>query len=144
MKRASWVWASLLAGAAAIVFFVTTRQATPPSSGTRSGPTITLPDFSPAALRGARAFEANCSRCHGVNATGTDKGPPLVHDIYNPGHHGDKAIYRAVRMGTPQHHWPFGNMPAQTQVTDKEIADIIRYIRELQEANGIFYRPHRM
>jgi cytochrome c551/c552 len=35
-------------------------------------------------------------------------------------------------------------MPPQPQVSDEELAAIIRYVRELQTANGIFYRPHRM
>ena len=35
-------------------------------------------------------------------------------------------------------------MPPQPQVSDEDIAAIVRYIRELQEANGIRYRPHRM
>jgi hypothetical protein len=35
-------------------------------------------------------------------------------------------------------------MPAQPEVTGHEMASIIRYVRELQAANGIFYRPHRM
>jgi hypothetical protein len=28
-------------------------------------------------------------------------------------------------------------MPPQAEVTDREVADIIRYVRELQKANGI-------
>lgn len=31
-----------------------------------------------------------------VTPYGTRKGPPLVHPIYNPGHHGNQAIYNAV------------------------------------------------
>tara|TARA_R110002110_G_scaffold156564_2_gene351669 strand:- start:2425 stop:2892 length:468 start_codon:yes stop_codon:yes gene_type:complete len=105
---------------------------------------VTVPQLSPIAMAGEAAFDANCRECHGQNAAGTDKGPPLVHDIYNPGHHGDAAFYAAARRGVQQHHWPFGNMPAQPEVKDDEIAAIIRYIRELQTANGIAYRPHRM
>lgn len=105
---------------------------------------VTVPQFSPIASAGKVAFDANCAECHGQNAAGTDKGPPLVHDIYNPGHHGDAAFYSAARRGVQQHHWPFGNMPAQPQVKDDEISAIVRYIRELQSANGIAYRPHRM
>ena len=93
---------------------------------------------------GARSFATNCQGCHGVNATGTDKGPPLVHDIYNPGHHGDMAFVTAVRFGTRQHHWPYGDMPAQPNVADDEIRAIIRFIRELQQANGIETKPHTM
>ena len=105
---------------------------------------VTVPKLSRIAITGKTAFDANCAQCHGRNAAGTDKGPPLVHDIYNPGHHGDAAFLAAVRRGVPQHHWPFGNMPGQPQVSDADIASIVRYVRELQSANGITYRPHRM
>ncbi|PHS22301.1 MAG: cytochrome C [Robiginitomaculum sp.] len=107
-------------------------------------PTIKIPKLSPAAAKGQKVFNATCAECHGINATGSDKGPPLIHDIYNPGHHGDYAFYRAAKTGTPQHHWRFGNMPPQTNVTDDQIASILRFIRETQEANGIFYRKHKM
>jgi YHS domain-containing protein len=50
----------------------------------------------------------------------------------------------AVRRGVPRHHWPFGDMPAQPQVTDDQLAQIVRYVRELQQANGIVYQEHRM
>jgi hypothetical protein len=35
-------------------------------------------------------------------------------------------------------------MPSQPQVTDQQLLEIVRYVRELQAANGIVYRPHRM
>jgi mono/diheme cytochrome c family protein len=94
--------------------------------------------------QGKNAFDANCASCHGAGGRGTVQGPPLVHDVYNPGHHDDASFYRAARNGVPQHHWPFGNMPAQPKVSDGELAEIIRYVRALQQANGIFYRPHTM
>jgi mono/diheme cytochrome c family protein len=103
-----------------------------------------IPSFSAATLAGKTAFDANCAACHGKLGTGTDKGPPLVHDIYNPGHHDDTSFHRAARVGTQQHHWRFGNMPPQPQVTTEQINGIVRYIREVQAANGIHYRPHRM
>jgi len=105
---------------------------------------IIMPKLTPLAAKGQIVFNKNCSRCHGINATGTYKGPPLINDIYNPGHHGDIAFYRAAKLGSPQHHWPYGNMPPQPQVTKTDIASIVRFIREVQEANGIFYHPHRM
>ena len=103
-----------------------------------------IPEFSPIALAGQSAFDANCANCHGENAAGTGQGPPLLNDIYNPGHHPDAAFQSAVRRGVPRHHWPFGDMPAQPQVTDEQLAQIVRYVRELQQANGIVYREHRM
>ena len=105
---------------------------------------VRVPQLSQTALNGKKAFDANCAQCHGPNAAGSKQGPPLVHDIYNPGHHGDAAFVFAAKRGTRQHHWNFGNMRPVPQVSDAEIATITRYVRELQQANGIFYRPHRM
>ncbi len=105
---------------------------------------VKVPTLSEVAARGKIAFDANCATCHGVNATGTDQGPPLVHDIYNPGHHADGAFLLAAKHGVRQHHWPFGNMPPQPQVTEEQVTAIVRYVRELQVANGITERPHRM
>ena len=105
---------------------------------------ITVPEYSMMARAGLTAFEANCASCHGSNGTGTDKGPPLLHEIYNPGHHSDGSFVSAVRKGVRSHHWRFGDMPPQPKVSDLEIAEIVRYVRELQVANGIVYREHHM
>lgn len=105
---------------------------------------VKVPPLSDAAKSGKVAFDANCASCHGTNASGTDKGPPLVHDFYNPGHHADGAFFLAAKLGVRQHHWGFGNMPPQPRVTERQLAAIVRYVRELQIANGITYRPHRM
>jgi mono/diheme cytochrome c family protein len=96
------------------------------------------------ARSGKALFEANCAECHGQIGGGTDHGPPLVHDIYNPGHHADISFLLAARNGVRAHHWPFGNMPPQPQVNEAQVEAIVTYVRELQQANGITYRPHRM
>lgn len=82
-------------------------------------------------------FDANCATCHGPNASGSDQGPPLVHRIYEPSHHGDMAFLLAARQGVRAHHWRFGNMPAIDSVTEDEVVQITAYIRALQRANGI-------
>lgn len=87
--------------------------------------------------RGSALFAKNCASCHGWNAEGTDKGPPLAHQTYEPSHHGDDAFYRAVRQGVQSHHWQFGNMPPVAGVTDDEIAQMISYVRAKQVAIGI-------
>ncbi len=89
------------------------------------------------ATGGAAIFERRCAGCHGREAKGTDKGPPLVHKIYEPSHHADMAFYLAVRQGVKSHHWPFGDMPPVTGVSDEEVAQIIAYVRGLQRAAGI-------
>jgi mono/diheme cytochrome c family protein len=113
--------------------------------GGRSGSaSVRIPELSPVAALGQKAFDNNCASCHGEGGSGTDQGPPLIHDIYNPGHHADATFYAAARRGVRQHHWRFGNMPAQPQVSSSNMAAIIRYVREVQQANDISYRPHNM
>ncbi|HCE71851.1 c-type cytochrome [Ruegeria pomeroyi] len=100
---------------------------------------VTLPtELSQNARIGQRAFEAKCAVCHGQNAAGQNGvAPPLVHPIYRPGHHADAAFLIAARNGVRAHHWKFGNMPPVEGITDGEVQMITRYIRELQQANGI-------
>jgi len=105
---------------------------------------VTEPVLSAQATIGKVAYDANCAACHGKKAAGSKQGPPLIHAIYNPGHHGDEAFFRAVKGGVPQHHWSFGNMPARPGISDPQIAAIVKYVREVQVANGINYRPHNM
>ena len=100
---------------------------------------VEVPQLSTEAVEGESLFNSNCASCHGVNAAGQDGvAPPLVHKIYEPGHHGDGAFYLAVTRGVRQHHWPFGNMPPLQSVNEPDVAKIISYVRELQRANGIF------
>ena len=101
---------------------------------------VTVPaELTADAKIGKRAFEAKCAECHGANAAGRNGlGPPLVHKIYEPSHHSDMAFIMAVKTGVRAHHWRFGNMPPIGGVTDAEVKLITRYVRELQEENGIF------
>ena len=105
---------------------------------------VTVPELTTTAVKGEKYYDKSCISCHGDNASGTKNGPPLVHDIYNPGHHADEAFYRATLQGVKQHHWPYGNMPPRPEISKREVSYIIAYVRELQEANGIVYKSHRM
>ncbi len=94
--------------------------------------------LSPQAEMGRRIFEAKCATCHGQNAAGqAGVAPPLVHQIYRPAHHADIAFVLAAKNGVQAHHWNFGNMPPVEAITEGEVKLIVRYIRELQQANGI-------
>ena len=101
------------------------------------GVDVRVPELSAAAVTGKVAFDANCAKCHGKNAAGTDKGPPLVHKLYTPGHHSDRAFFKASQRGARRHHWPYGNMKPLPNVTDAQLTGIVKYVRELQVANGI-------
>lgn len=105
---------------------------------------VTVGQLSDRAVRGQKAFNENCAACHGVNGAGTQVGPPLIHDIYNPGHHSNESFNRAVTSGVQQHHWPYGDMPPQKHVRFVDMIDILTFVREVQQQNGITYRKHRM
>ncbi len=88
---------------------------------------------------GRQIFEKNCAQCHGKLADGRDGiGPPLVHHYYRRGHHANIAFYMAAERGVQAHHWPFGDMPTQPQVSPNEMTLVINYLRELQNHNGIY------
>lgn len=87
--------------------------------------------------KGEALFAANCARCHGEKAVGTGNGPPLVHKIYEPNHHGDVAFQRAAANGVRAHHWQFGDMPKIEGVSPADVEQIIGYVRWLQRQAGI-------
>jgi len=87
---------------------------------------------------GEAKFNANCAACHGQQGVGTKQGPPLVHKIYEPNHHGDPAFQRAAANGVKAHHWEFGNMPKIDAVTPGDVDQIVAYVRWLQKQAGIF------
>lgn len=99
---------------------------------------IQMPPIDGNAAIGQRIFESVCIACHGTNAVGVEgAGPPLIHVIYEPGHHGDESFQRAVATGVRSHHWRFGDMPPVEGLTRGDVAMVIAYIREIQRANGI-------
>jgi mono/diheme cytochrome c family protein len=111
----------------------------PPTAAGSPMVAVTLPDSLTAiAQDGKILFDRTCAACHGANAAGSGNGPPLVHKIYEPNHHGDQSFLLAARNGVRAHHWQFGNMPPQPEVSDAQVGTIVTYVRELQRANGIF------
>lgn len=114
-------------------------EAAGPESGGPGMVAVTLPaTLSDKAARGAAVFAARCASCHGDKADGREgAGPPLIHKIYEPSHHGDMSFFLAVENGVRSHHWRFGNMAPVDGVTRAEIGAMIAYVREVQRANGI-------
>ena len=105
---------------------------------------VSVGELSPLASKGQLVFNTNCVSCHGVNAAGGMGGPPLIHDIYNPGHHANGAFINAVRNGVRQHHWQFGNMPPQRHIVFGDMVFLMKFIREVQQQNGIKTKAHKM
>ena len=141
MKSTIAIGAVVVAGVMGYLFWPASPKTTDTTAGIGGEALVDviLPDtLSSAAQIGKIGFEAKCAACHGVNAAGkAGVAPPLVHIIYEPGHHGDESFQRAAAMGVRAHHWRFGDMPAIDDVTPADVTMITAYIRELQVANGI-------
>ncbi len=105
---------------------VTSTAALPPT-GTAAAPAV---------ADGAAVYQQYCAECHGVDLRGTDKGPSQLSIIYEPNHHGDYAYRVAIREGTREHHWWFGDMPPVEGITDLEIEKVISFIRAEQQRLG--------
>lgn len=86
---------------------------------------------------GKKLFAANCASCHGADLKGTDKGPAMLHKVYEPSHHGDAAFQMAAKYGVRAHHWQFGDMKPVPAVTPDEVAHITAYVRMEQRKVGI-------
>ncbi len=117
-------------GAATWLLMATTRQ--------DESVAVAVPGLSARAAEGRKAFARACAACHGADGGGGGSGPSLIHRIYRPGHHGDGAFRVAITRGVRQHHWKFGDMPPQPQVSPAEIEAIIAFIRQTQKANRIY------
>ena len=90
------------------------------------------------AAAGQQVFQEHCVGCHGSQLEGSAEGPSLLHPYYKPEHHGDISVYLAVYQGVQQHHWQFGNMPAQKQLTPEDAGHLLSYIRAEQKRAGLF------
>jgi mono/diheme cytochrome c family protein len=88
-------------------------------------------------VKGKVLYDQNCQVCHGKNGLGTNQGPPLVNNIYNPRHHADLAFHLAVRNGVRSHHWKFGDMKPIPNLSPEDVEHIVQYVRKIQRKSGI-------
>ena len=88
-------------------------------------------------MSGMELFRANCAVCHGDKGTGSDTGPPLIHEYYHPYHHPDFAFHAAVMSGVSRHHWEYGDMPPVSGLNEDDVEKIICYVRSLQQDSGM-------
>jgi cytochrome c len=124
--------------ACVLVWKLISVENTPPKPDGATMVAVTLPSLSGEAKKGQIRFQEKCAVCHGKKADGKEGlGPPLVHKIYEPSHHGDGAFHLAALSGVRAHHWPFGDMPPIENVAEQDVAQIVVFVRALQRANGI-------
>jgi len=122
-------WRLVLAGACLIVLMdaqAQTMQIPKPSAGLMPNP-----------ARGRTLYGTNCASCHGADLKGSDKGPPMLHKVYETSHHSDAAFQLAVKNGVRAHHWNFGPMVPVPALTPDDVAHVTAYIRAEQRKVGI-------
>ena len=107
------------------------------ASAQRPPPPKPSPGLVPNPARGKPLYEKTCAVCHGQTLTGTDKGPPFLHFVYVPAHHGDASFQMAVANGSRAHHWKFGDMAPVPGLSPDDVAHITAYVRSVQRRAGI-------
>jgi len=140
MSRNTIIGGVVIAAIAVAIYWGMLRPQNEMTAEVEAGPMVevTVPELTGAAKMGEQFFNAKCAVCHGENAAGKEGfGPPLIHKIYEPSHHGDMAFMLAPRRGVQAHHWRFGDMPPVEGLTDGDIKQLIAYVRTVQRANGI-------
>lgn len=102
---------------------------------------VVVPQPSPGLMpnpgQGKALYARHCASCHGADLNGSDKGPPFLHRVYEPAHHGDASFQMAVRHGVRAHHWGFGDMAPVPGVSADDAAHIIAFVRGEQRKVGI-------
>ena len=84
------------------------------------------------AAAGAVLYEARCAGCHGAAGEGAEAGPPLDDPLYVSPGYSDQELARAVRNGAQQEHWDLGAMPGFRSLNDRELSDLVAFVRDLQ------------
>jgi len=82
-------------------------------------------------------MDNGCSNCHGDKLQGGTNGPPLVYPMYKRTSHSKGRFFVSIRNGVKQDHWYFGDMPANPQLTDSEIDDLISFISKSIKLNDL-------
>lgn len=95
------------------------------------------PGLMPNPAQGKGLYAQHCAACHGTDLKGSDKGPPMLHKVYEPSHHADIAFQLAVANGVRAHHWQFGDMAPVPGLTSDEVAHVTAFIRGEQRKVGI-------
>ena len=82
---------------------------------------------------GQISFHKVCAQCHGADAMGCKRAPNFLQKKFIPKKFSNARIARTIINGSDS-----GAMPSQKKrVTDKEIGEIIQYIRYSQKEAGI-------
>ena len=84
-------------------------------------------------ITGQAKFHEVCANCHGPDAMGGNKAPKLIQKKFISLNYSDQSIARIIINGSSS-----GAMPSQKRkVSEKEINEIIKYLRYSQKEAGL-------
>lgn len=89
--------------------------------------------------RGAAIYGANCASCHGGALEGTTRGPSLLDPVYDE--ITDADVRTAVRNGVEEVRWEFGPMPATGGLSDRQIDEVVVFLRASRSAGVSVTNP---
>ncbi len=98
-----------------------------------NGNAYTQTSLAASIANGKKVYQKNCLTCHQANGGGVPKmNPPLIHASFVMGN--KKKLIQWVLLGSTEKvpidgKYYSNNMPAQATLKDKEIADVLTYIR---------------
>lgn len=82
---------------------------------------------------GQKYFHRACAGCHGPDAMGGNRAPKFIQEIYSSSAYSDEKFSKIILNGSSS-----GAMPSlKGKVSDKEIKEIIKYIRYSQKSSGL-------
>ncbi|MDH3256343.1 MAG: cytochrome c [Nitrospinota bacterium] len=82
---------------------------------------------------GQEYYHRECAGCHGPDAMGGNRAPNLIQKIYSSAAYSNGKISKVILNGSSS-----GAMPSlKGNLSDKEIKEIIKYIRYSQKDSGL-------
>ena len=91
-----------------------------------------VPGSAPALARGAQVYQQNCAGCHGIDGSGNtprymgNNWANLLDNSWKSGGGDEYSIATVVREGV------YGQMPANTELSDEEITQIVDWLYTLR------------
>lgn len=85
---------------------------------------------------GEQTYGDFCGACHGRDFEGSVQGPSQLDAVFEPATTTDADFRSAIRNGVEETNYDYGNMPPIRSLDDQRIADVIAYVRSVQEERG--------
>ncbi|MFV0318198.1 MAG: c-type cytochrome [Microthrixaceae bacterium] len=93
------------------------------------------PTGPPDATRGEQVYADRCAACHGRDFQGSAQAPSHLDPHFRPEVTSDEDYRNAIKEGADDPDLDYTRMPG-LNLNDQEIADVIAYIRSVQDERG--------